>query len=97
MPIKKAALKSIKKSKKKQIRNLKVKQELKNLEIKLKKQFLSKDYEQCKKAALDLISNLAKAASKKIIHRNKASRKTSRIFKKLSLLKKPKEKTDKSA
>ncbi|MFH1776392.1 MAG: 30S ribosomal protein S20 [Candidatus Omnitrophota bacterium] len=84
MPIMKTALKSMKKDRKKHLRNLKIKRDLKTIENKIKKLLRAEDYEQCKKTARIFISKMDKAASRGIIHRNNASRQQARLLKKLA-------------
>ncbi|MCM8799108.1 MAG: 30S ribosomal protein S20 [Candidatus Omnitrophica bacterium] len=76
-----SALKSLKQSKKRYLANLKVKEKIKNA-IKIFKNLLKEKKIAEAKNQLDRIySLLDKAAKKKIIHPNKASRKKSRFTK----------------
>jgi len=83
MPQRKTALKSLRQSKKKRQYNLVVKSKVK----KAIKEYLKVLKENNEKQAVDLLrkayTELDKAVSKKIIHKNKASRKKSRLSKKL--------------
>ena len=83
MPIKKAAFKELRKSKKRYLRNIGVLSELKTLNKKFVNFVDEKNTEQAKKILKQLITKLDKAAAKKIIHKNKASRKISRLMLKL--------------
>lgn len=89
MPIKKSAFKALRQAKKRALKNKKVKEVIKNL-IKKSQQTLKKtQLEEAKELIQKTIKNLDKAAQKGIIKKNTASRKKSRLMKKLnSLLKK---------
>ena len=84
MPIKKAAIKELRKSKKRQLRNIRLTSELKTLNKKFLNLVGEKNIEQAKEVLDQLIVKLDKAAAKKIIHKNKASRKTSRLMRRLN-------------
>ena len=84
MPIKKAAIKALRKSKKRQLRNIGVISELKTLNKKFLNLVDEKNIEQAKKVLGQLIVKLDKAAAKKILHKNKASRKISRLMRRLN-------------
>ena len=83
MPILHAAYKSIKVTKRRTMRNQPIKSRIKRET----KQFIdlvtSKKLDEAKKQLAKLISELDKANSKGIIHKNTASRKKSRLTKKL--------------
>jgi small subunit ribosomal protein S20 len=83
MPIKKSAFKELRKAKKRHLRNIGVISELKTLNKKFVALADEKKIEQAKKILSQLITKLDKAAVKKIIHKNKASRKISRLMRKL--------------
>ena len=83
MPILHASYKDIKKSAKRALRNQSVKSNLKTETKKFIELISSKKIEEAKKQLNCLISQLDKAKSKGIIHRNTASRKKSRLMKKL--------------
>jgi len=83
MPILHASYKDIKKSAKKALRNQSVKSELKTETKKFLDLISSKKMEEAKKQLNFLMSQLDKARSKGIIHKNTASRKISRLMKKL--------------
>lgn len=86
MPIRKAAVKELRKAKKRHLRNIGVITELKTLDKKFLSLVNEKKIEPAKKILNQLITKLDKAAGKKIIHKNKASRKKSRLVKKLNKL-----------
>ena len=85
MPILKAALKSVKVSKKKTLRNQSVHSNLKTETRKFIDLLASKKMDEAKTQLKHLISQLDRACSKGIIHQNTASRKKSRLAKKLQL------------
>ena len=85
MPILHASYKDIKKSAKKALRNQSVKSNLKTETKKFIELISSKKIEEAKKQLNCLMSQLDKAKSKGIIHRNTASRKKSRLMKKLNV------------
>jgi small subunit ribosomal protein S20 len=84
MPIKKSAFKELRKAKKRHLRNMRVISELKTLNKKLLSLIDEKKVEQAKELLKHLISKLDKAAAKNIIHKNKASRKKSRLMRHLN-------------
>lgn len=86
MPIQRAAFKSVRKDKKKRIRNLRITSELKSLHKKLDSFVTAKNLKEAKETLQLLISKIDKAASKGIIHNNTASRKISRLMKRLKKL-----------
>lgn len=86
MPIQRAAFKSVRKDKKRHLRNLRIISELKNLEKKAAAFFNSKNLKEAGQVLKALSSKIDKAASKGIIHKNKASRKISRLMKRLKKL-----------
>ena len=81
MPQRRTAKKDLRQNKKRQQRNLETKKSVKEAIKKLKKVVDSKDTSPREKALTEVYKILDKAASKKIIHRNKASRKKSRLTK----------------
>ena len=83
MPILHASYKSIKVDKKRTARNQSVKSRIKLKTKKFIELLGSKNLEQAKKELLILVSELDSASSKGIIHKNTASRKKSRLMKKL--------------
>jgi len=82
MPILHASYKDIKQSAKRGLRNQSVKSELKTETKRFLELISAKKMEEAKKQLNNLISQLDKARSKGIIHRNTASRKISRLTKK---------------
>jgi len=86
MPQRRAAKKDLRQNKKRQQQNLEVKRNIKAAIKKLKKAVGSEDALIREKALTEVYKILDKAATKKIIHRNKAARRKSRLSK---LLKKP--------
>lgn len=84
MPILKSAFKRIRQNKKRRLRNLRIKSELKALSKKFNLALSSKKLDEAKARAAELVSKLDKARSKGIIHKNTASRKKSRMLRKLA-------------
>jgi len=83
MPQKRAAAKEIRKSKKRRLRNTVIKSELSTL-IKKLESFIAQDKkDEAKKYLRTVSAELQRAARKGIIHPNRASRKISRLSKKL--------------
>jgi len=83
MPILHAAYKSIKVTKRRTARNLSIKSLLKTETKKFIDLVSAKKLDEAKKQLNVLISTLDRASSKGIIHKNTASRKKSRLSKKL--------------
>ena len=81
MPQRRTAKKDLRQNKKRRQRNLETKQSVREAIKKLKKAVDSKDASAREKALTEVYKILDKAASKKTIHRNKASRKKSRLAK----------------
>ncbi len=89
MPIKKAAFKAVRQSKKRRVRNLQTKKAISSATKTSRSLVDNKKNEEAKKSVLKTIRLLDKAVSKGIIKKNTAARKKSRLMKKLnSLLKK---------
>ena len=86
MPIQRAAFKSVRKDKKRHLRNLRILSELKTDAKKLSSSLSAKKPKEAQEALQLLISKIAKAASKGVIHKNKASRTISRLTKRLKKL-----------
>lgn len=86
MPIQRAAFKSIRKDKKRHLRNLRITSQLKTVNKKFAASINAKKLPEAKEALKLLISHISKAASKGIIHKNTASRKISRLTKQLRKL-----------
>ena len=85
MPNKKSAIKELRKSTKRAIRNFKVKKAIKDVIKDSKKMIETKEAKAAEtvKAAIKLLD---KAAAKKVIKKNSASRKKSRLMKKLNAI-----------
>ena len=90
MPQRKAAKKALRQNKKRRQKNLQVKKNVKVAIKKLKKAAEAKDASTGQKALAEAYKSLDKAVTKKIIHRNKAAKRKSRLSK---LLKKATPKT----
>ena len=86
MPIKKAAFKHLRQTKKRTLRNKKVKNNLKLLIKKSRKLIEVKKKDEAKEWVSKTIKALDKAAQKKIIKKNKVSRLKSRLIKRLNKL-----------
>lgn len=87
MPIKQAAFKHIRQSKKRYLKNKRVKGNLKLLIKKSRGLIEAKKKDEAKELVIKAIQALDKAAQKKIIKKNTASRKKSRLMKRLNSLK----------
>lgn len=85
MPIKKSALSELKKSKKRHQRNMKIVSELKTLIKRFRKLLSLKDLDGAKKIVPTIVGKIDRACSKGVIHKNIASRKKSRLMRKLNL------------
>ena len=79
MPQRRTAKKDLRQNKKRRQQNLETKQSVKEAIKRLKKAVGSENTSLREKALTDVYKILDRAASKKIIHRNKASRKKSRL------------------
>lgn len=79
MPQRKTALKRLRVDKKRRLRNLKVKRDLKKTLKDFQSLLAAKNVEECKKALQTVSSTLDKAVHKNIISKNTASRKKSRL------------------
>jgi len=88
MPVKKSAIKALKQSKKRQLRNKNVKKNLKDLIKKTQKAIVDSKKEEVQKLVHATQKALDKAAQKKIIKKNTAARKKSRMMKKFNTLSK---------
>ena len=84
MPRRRTSLKVTRASKKKHLRNLKVKQQLKKTLKELQVLFAAKNVSEAKKLLVKAFSQLDKAAKKNVIHPGTADRKKSRLAKRLS-------------
>lgn len=87
MPHQHAAVKWLRKTKKRTIKNQALKDNLEYLLRQLKKTLVAKDKTKALEIAQKLSQALDKAATKHIIHKNNAARKKSRIMKKVNVLK----------
>lgn len=86
MPNRKSAIKDLRQSKEKHKQNKAVVSELKTRDKKFNALLRDKKLDEAKSYLKTLIAKLDKAASKGIIHKNKVSRKKSRLTKKLTKL-----------
>lgn len=86
MPQRKSALKRLRADKKRRLRNLAIKNKIKKVTKKFLRAIKEKNIEEAKKIQPLLYKALDKAAAKKYIHKNKASRQKSRLSKKLQTL-----------
>jgi len=84
MPQRRTAKKALRQNKKKQKRNLSVKSQVKLAVKKFKKALEGSDVALRQQTLSDVYKMFDKAATKKIIHRNKAARKKSRLSKLLN-------------
>lgn len=84
MPIKRASFKDLRKSKKRHYKNISTKSELHSLVKKFEGLVSGKKTDEAKTVLKALISKIDKASSKGIIHKNAASRKISRLTKRLA-------------
>lgn len=80
MPIKQSAIKELRKTKKRTSRNRSTKSNIKDALKKVTKALQSKNIEAARAAAIEAVKILDKAASRRVIHPNKAARKKSRVF-----------------
>ena len=86
MPTRKSAIKNLKKNEIRHTRNKAVRSELKTRDKTMKALLGEKKLDEAKSCLKTYITKLDKAASKKIIHKKKVSRKSSRLMKKLNSL-----------
>jgi small subunit ribosomal protein S20 len=84
MPRRKTSLKKKRADKKKHLRNLRIKQGLKKTIKKFQTLLSAKNINEAKKLLGEVFSQLDKAAKKRILHPKTASRKKSRLMKRLS-------------
>lgn len=84
MPIKRSAYKEIRKAKLRHYKNVSTRTELRTLAKKFQKLIDTKKIDEAKKMMGSLVSKIDRAASKGIIKSPAASRKISRLMKKLS-------------
>ncbi len=83
MPRRKSSVMHVRLSEKKHRQNLKIRQEIKKTIKKFLALLSAKDIEEAKKLLVKAFSQLDKAAKKKIIHPKLASRRKSRLSKRL--------------
>ncbi len=83
MPRRKTSIKKTRADKKKHLRNLKVKQQLKKTLKKIQTLLAAKNLTEAKALLGNVFSQLDKAAKKRIIHPQTANRKKSRLARKL--------------
>lgn len=88
MPIKKSAYKELRKAKLRHFRNISALSELRTLIKKFEKLLSGKKTDEAKSLLNHLIPKINKAASRGVIHKNAASRKISRLMKRISSLSK---------
>ena len=88
MPIKRASFKDLRKSKKRHLKNITIRTELHTLSKKFDTLVSGKKTSEAKDALRSLLSKIDKASSKGIIHKNAASRRSSRLMKRLAALSK---------
>ncbi len=81
MPIKKSAKKELRKSQKRTVLNANKKRKIKKTIKDIRKSLDKQNIDEAKKLANEVVSLIDKAAKSKIIHKNSAARKKSRIFK----------------
>jgi len=90
MPQRKSAQKQLESDKKKRQKNLVLKRNIKQAIKTYLKALNSSKAEETQKALATVYKQLDKASAKRYIHKNKASRKKSRLAKRMSSLKKKK-------
>lgn len=83
MPTTRAAAKAWRQNVAARARNTAVKNQLKKLNVRLRKALVAKQADQAKTVAQEFIRSLDRAAAKKILHGNTAGRKKSRILRSL--------------
>ena len=88
MPIKRASFKDLRKSNRRHLRNISIRSELHSHSKKVEELIAAKKADEANAVLKTFISKLDKAASKGIIHKNAASRKSSRLMKRISGLSK---------
>jgi small subunit ribosomal protein S20 len=83
MPRRKSSLKRKRGDKKRRLRNLRIKRELKDTIKKFQALLSAKNFAEAKSVLIKIFSKLDKAAKKRIIHKNLSRRKKSRLAKRL--------------
>jgi len=86
LPREKTAYKELRKARGKHFKNVSTISELHTLTKKFEKLISGKKTDEAKAAIKMLVSKISRAASKGVIHKNAASRKVSRLSKRLSSL-----------
>jgi small subunit ribosomal protein S20 len=84
MPRRKTSIKKTRADKKKHLRNLKIKQQIKKTIKKFQQLISTKKLEEAKALLQKVFSELDKAAKKRVIHPATANRKKSRLAKRLT-------------
>ena len=84
MPIKRASFKDLRKSKKRHYKNISTRSELHSIIKKFESLITDKKTDEAKAMLSTLASKIGKAAAKGVIHRNAASRKISRLTKRIA-------------
>lgn len=84
MPIKKAALKAVRKSERQQLRNARVTSELRTLTKKFEQLLSQRQADLAKAELVELIRRIDRAQVKGILHANTAARKKSRLSHRLA-------------
>lgn len=84
MPVKRSAYKELRKAKLRHYKNIATRTEIKTLSKKFLKLVEAKKADEAKKSLNELISKIDRAVTKGVIKNNAASRKVSRLMKKLS-------------
>ncbi len=87
MPNRKAAFEALRQNKRKRIVNTRVQSELKTVVKDFEALLATKNIEKAKQSLASVISTIDKAVTKGILHRSTASRKISRLSKRLAHLK----------
>ncbi len=80
MPVTTAAAKALRQNIKRRARNLGVKTTIKKLTVQLRKAYTAKNLDQAKTLTTQLIKRWDKAAQQKVVSRNSAGRKKSRLM-----------------
>ena len=88
MPHERTAYKELRKAKLRHFKNISTKTELKTFIKNFENLIANNKIDEAKKALISVISKIDKAASKGVLKSNTASRKISRLMKKVSSLKK---------
>lgn len=80
MPVTTAAAKALRQNLKARARNSAVKTQLKKLSVQLRKAYTANELDQAKSLTLQLVKGWDKAAQHKVVTRNTAARKKSRLM-----------------